>query len=207
MVPIVGAGLDREVTLTFDEGIVSGRVVVVPAGVPRAVDAGGERLAVMPVDPVMAPAAVVDEQATLTELGVLAEGLDTKAWDRLGDAVGLHLLHAGRPAAVEDAMSALAASSDENLPAEAIAAEVGMSLSRLQHLFSETVGTTMRSFRTWHRFRSIALHVQSGRTLTEAAHASGFYDSAHFTNTFTKTFGITPSFVFSDDLRIFVVDE
>jgi hypothetical protein len=40
---------------------------------------------------------------------------------------------------------------------ETIAKAVGLSTSRLEHLFKEQIGTPMRSFRTWCRFRAAAV--------------------------------------------------
>jgi AraC-like DNA-binding protein len=39
--------------------------------------------------------------------------------------------------------------------------------------------------------------LSEGMTLTDAALRAGFYDSAHFANTFRDTFGLSPSSVFS----------
>lgn len=84
----------------------------------------------------------------------------------------------------------------ESIPIESLAAQVDISPSRLAHLFKEEVGVPIRMFRTWYRLKNAVLFLKDGMTLTDAALRAGFYDSAHFTNTFRDTFGISPSVVF-----------
>lgn len=85
----------------------------------------------------------------------------------------------------------------DNIPIERLAGEVGISASRLAHLFKEQIGVPIRMFRTWYRLKSAVVNLRAGCSLTDAALRAGFYDSAHFTNTFRETFGLPPSVVFS----------
>lgn len=90
----------------------------------------------------------------------------------------------------------------ESIPIEELAASVHISPSRLAHLFKERVGVPIRMFRTWYRLKTAVTLIRDGVNLTEAALRAGFYDSAHFTNTFRDTFGLSPSVVFSAQRRI-----
>ncbi len=78
-------------------------------------------------------------------------------------------------------------------PVDALAASVGLSPSRLQHLFSEQMSVPMKSFVLWARMRRALLLIQSGVALTEVAHGLGFSDQAHFSRTFQGFFGVKPS--------------
>jgi AraC-like DNA-binding protein len=90
----------------------------------------------------------------------------------------------------------LIAETGESVPVEKLASQVGISASRLAHLFKEQVGIPIRMFRTWYRLKTAAHLLSEGKSLTDAALIAGFYDSAHFANTFRDTFGLTPSMVF-----------
>jgi AraC-like DNA-binding protein len=68
-----------------------------------------------------------------------------------------------------------------------------ISPSRLTHLFSEQVGIPFRRFVLWLRLRRAAEHVWRTRSLTEAAHAAGFSDLAHFSRVCRATFGVAPT--------------
>ena len=98
-------------------------------------------------------------------------------------------------------------SADQNLPAPTLADAVGLSVSRLEHLFVKHMGAPMRSYRTWLRFRAAALAMAEGATLTEAAHAAGFYDQAHFGRAFRQAFGIAPSLVLGPSVQICAVNQ
>ena len=45
----------------------------------------------------------------------------------------------------------------------------------------------------WLRLQRAAHCIQRGASLTEAAHAGGFTDSAHLSHAFRRSFGLTPS--------------
>jgi AraC-like DNA-binding protein len=114
--------------------------------------------------------------------------------------------HPRSPAADDEriqlVMRRLISEPGESIPIENLAAEVDISPSRLAHLFKEQVGVPIRMFRTWYRLKNAVLFLKDGMTLTDAALRAGFYDSAHFTNTFRETFGLSPSLIFSPQRKI-----
>ncbi|WP_141579316.1 AraC family transcriptional regulator [Actinomadura sp. WMMA1423] len=73
------------------------------------------------------------------------------------------------------------------------AAEVGLSITRLGHLFTDQLGLPYTAWRRWARLQHAMAAVHEGATLTEAAHAAGFTDSAHLTRVCRAMFGITPT--------------
>ncbi len=82
---------------------------------------------------------------------------------------------------------------EEDVRLSALAPRVGLSAGRLSHLFGEEVGLPLRPYILWLRLRRAAEHLQRGATLTQAAHAAGFTDSAHLSHAFRRTFGLAPS--------------
>jgi AraC family transcriptional regulator len=68
-----------------------------------------------------------------------------------------------------------------------------LSESRLRHLFVEQTGLPFKTYLLWLRLTRALEAFASGRSLTEAAHASGFSDSAHLSRTFRRMFGVAPS--------------
>ena len=81
------------------------------------------------------------------------------------------------------------------IPLKAMAAAVHLSPDRFRHLFMEETGVSFRAYLLWQRLEfSLAAYV-AGRTLTDAAYVGGFADSAHFSRTFKRMFGIAPASV------------
>ncbi len=75
------------------------------------------------------------------------------------------------------------------------AKEVGISSSRLTHLFTAQVGMPFRRFVLWSRIKTATEEVKQGRSMTDAAASAGFSDSAHFSRVFHDMFGLAPSAV------------
>lgn len=75
----------------------------------------------------------------------------------------------------------------------AAARSLGLSSSRLGHLFSAQVGLPFRPYALWLRLQGALAYLARGANLTEAAHGAGFADSAHLTRTFRRMFGVAPS--------------
>jgi AraC-like DNA-binding protein len=82
---------------------------------------------------------------------------------------------------------------DGDVRIEALAAHVGLSASRLAHAFRAAIGIPLRPYILWLRLQRAVTAIQSGMTLTEAAHEAGFADGAHLTRSFRRMFGIAPS--------------
>ncbi len=68
-----------------------------------------------------------------------------------------------------------------------------LSPDRFRHLFVEETGLQYRSYLLWLRLGRAVAAFANGQSLTEAAHAAGFADSAHLSRTFRRTFGLMPS--------------
>ncbi|TGK00964.1 AraC family transcriptional regulator [Leptospira semungkisensis] len=91
----------------------------------------------------------------------------------------------------------------ENLNIEELANLAGLSSSRLEHLFKEASGISLSEFKTWQRLKAASLAISNGENLTEAALSAGFYDSAHFTNSFKKTYGFAPSLFLNSKTKFY----
>ena len=83
-----------------------------------------------------------------------------------------------------------------------LARTVGLSEGRLVHLFSDEVGVPLRRYILWLRLRQVVYGWALTRSLTQAAHAAGFADSAHLSRTFRSMYGLRPSDVFRSDGRV-----
>lgn len=75
----------------------------------------------------------------------------------------------------------------------AVAERVALSPSRLGRLFNEQVGQSFPTYVRWARLRRAVEAVRDGASLTDAAHAAGFTDSAHANRVCHEMFGMSPS--------------
>lgn len=79
---------------------------------------------------------------------------------------------------------------DQPLSLESASQGIHLSPSRLRHLFVEQTGLAFQTYVLWLRLVSAVQAYSEGSSLTEAAHAAGFSDSAHFSRIFRRTFGL-----------------
>ena len=85
---------------------------------------------------------------------------------------------------------------DHQVTSAEIAAAVSLSPSRIAHLFREQSGLPLRRYMLWLRLCAALEQMAVSESLTDAAHAVGFADSAHLSRTFRQMHGITPSSLF-----------
>lgn len=82
-----------------------------------------------------------------------------------------------------------------------IAEHVGLSASRLRHLFREQLGLPVRQYLLWLRLRHAMQLWAQGNSLADIAHGAGFYDQAHFTRTLRRMTDYAPSVLMGEGLR------
>lgn len=94
---------------------------------------------------------------------------------------------------VEQVLRLLSSRMTETLRMEELAGAVGLSVSRLSHLFKEATGESVLEALNRMRIRQAAqLLEHTGRTATEAAHDVGFHNYNHFAAQFRKRMGVSP---------------
>lgn len=71
--------------------------------------------------------------------------------------------------------------------------QVGLSKSRLSHLFKEEVGVTIKQYLALEKMRKLYCYFQEQNSITEASLKAGFYSSSHGAATCKKMFGISLS--------------
>jgi len=74
-----------------------------------------------------------------------------------------------------------------------LAQQAGLSPRQMRHAFALEVGLSMRAYLRWKRLLRAAAAVEAGASLSAAAAAAGFADSAHLSRVFRDQFGITPT--------------
>lgn len=81
---------------------------------------------------------------------------------------------------------------DQPLRACDAAQVLGLSEGRFLHWFTQLHGLPFRPYVRWLRLQKALRCLAEGATLTAAAYASGFSDSAHLSRSFAASFGIAP---------------
>ena len=198
---------DGELMVTIEQPV-QRRAVLIPADVPHAFDATGRHIALLLVDPHSARGASLDRRARLVVGQDVANDLpsrfpprdvtapDAARWSdaalaALGAARGEVPLSAATRRAITYIEEAI-----DGVPRLADAARrIGISPTRLTHVFSQEVGIPFRRFVLWTRVKRAVEESRTGADLTRAAVAAGFSDSAHLSRTFRSMFGLSPSMV------------
>jgi AraC family transcriptional regulator len=82
---------------------------------------------------------------------------------------------------------------DQPVSLEEVAGAAHLSPERFRHLFVEETGMPLRTYLLWRRLLHVWTLLMDGQTLSAAAHAAGFADSAHLSRTARTMFGLPPS--------------
>jgi AraC-like DNA-binding protein len=182
-----------------------GTRVIVPADAPHRITAGAERGTAIYLDPESVAGAAADRRAHAygwadsTHSLPIDPGRETLA-DFVADVIDdlerddSHSPEEYRHAAVTEALHLLPSLIGAGPVRGAdVARHVGVSATRLTHLFTEQVGIPLRPYILWLRLHVAISRVRSGDDLTAAAGAAGFADSSQLTRTCRRTFGLAPS--------------
>lgn len=212
-VPVLLAGLYGAVRLRIADGPWQRcEAAAVPAGVNYEFDVEGQPLAVLYLEPQagrvdgLAPfvtnaretsGALLGKSALTASLRELYEARDGAAWagQSLEDlfTYSAHRARRDIDPRIARALSDLTIEAGPEMTAQHAAARVGLSSSRFQHLFAAEVGVPFRRYRVWLRLRHAIAEIIAGSTFTDAAHAAGFADQAHFSRAFRQAFGASAS--------------
>lgn len=180
-----------------------GMKVVVPADAPHRIEVGAQEGTVVFFEPESAPGRSAHRRAvqsgwtvapvlTPTRRRTLAAVVDDLV-EHLAPALTTDEATPRHPA-VDDALRLLPSLVAAGpVSGTDLATQVGLSVSRLTHLFTDQVGIPLRRYVLWSRLRLAVMRVQAGDDLTGAAHGAGFSDSAHLTRTTREMFGLPPS--------------
>lgn len=190
---------------------IPGPVAVVDPDRPHAVHSGRDHALVVFVEAESRAGLALRHRAVHTQLGsahpvaeVIGELLPDN-WSRAEEAVRRTLSLTGLPdvalplrwwrhPAVDQALLRLPDLVDDGPVAVGeLAKAIGMSASRLTHVFSTEVGVPLRSYAKWLRLVRATERLSDGASITEAAHEAGFADAAHLSRSFKAMFGLAPS--------------
>jgi AraC-like DNA-binding protein len=75
---------------------------------------------------------------------------------------------------------------------ESIARDCAVSAGHLARAFRRATGTSLHNFHVLLAVHKAKARLREGAPLIEAALDGGFYDQAHLTREFVRTFGMTP---------------
>jgi AraC-like DNA-binding protein len=95
----------------------------------------------------------------------------------------------------------------QQLSLKKLAVHVALSESRLSHLFKQEIGIPIQRYLLWYKVAETAFNIGRGMSLTEAADAAGFADSAHFSRTFRAMFGLTPSQILKRSKSVQIISD
>ncbi|MCY7308647.1 MAG: AraC family transcriptional regulator, partial [Rhodoferax sp.] len=82
---------------------------------------------------------------------------------------------------------------DQAVSLPEVAKAANLSPGRFRHLFLEETGMPLRTYVLWRRLLHVWTLLTNGETLSSAAHAAGFADSAHLSRTSRTMFWLPPS--------------
>lgn len=174
--------LDGELQLKIDGQIESGVLLVIPSLQAHEVPGDLGRCITLFGEP------LAFELGTLVALCEQAQGDVPRLLELLQQAPRRAL-----DPRLAKALQCIRTLDEQPLSATTLAQAAALSLSQLERLFSGSLGLSVRRLVLWQRLR-LALHsAVGGASLTTAALAAGFSDSAHLSRSMRQQFGVRPS--------------
>lgn len=78
---------------------------------------------------------------------------------------------------------------DVNRSLDELARSVGVSYTRMSHLFTQSLGISLRNYQLWLKIHNALNMLYAGATLTEIARTTGFADLAHLSRVSRQALG------------------
>jgi AraC-like DNA-binding protein len=103
---------------------------------------------------------------------------------------------------IDRAIAIIADCRDKRIRIPRLAAMVNLSQSRLQHLFREKTGISLKKYLLWKRMIDAVGILAKGRDLTFGSLEAGFFDLSHLSRNFKAMFGMSPRAVFKDSASV-----
>jgi len=104
--------------------------------------------------------------------------------------------------AVRKAVRIVGSLESARISADELASRVGLSKSRLLHVFKEDMGIPLRPYLQWLRCIDGITLLAGGTSVTDAALAAGFTDGAHFNRVLKRYVCLSPSAFTGERLRV-----
>jgi len=208
---IVVRGAPLYVRTGSGETLGPARGVLTTADVPHGIDARGDDMVIMFVDPESEAGARLRAAAS-SPITLLDEAQAEALWDLVGPyPCTVEAIQRWAPRAIDEIskgeceprsmhprvrvvlehLRTLPVSGDTSI--EALAEIAKLSTSRFMHVFTESVGVPLRTFILWRKVQRAVSGIAGSRSLAAVAHDAGFSDAAHMSRTFRRMFGVTPS--------------
>lgn len=80
---------------------------------------------------------------------------------------------------------------DANISLDQLASAVGLSYYRLSHLFSNSIGLSLRSYQLWLKLDHVWRLIEKGHNMTDIVKLAGFNDLPHMCHVFQGAFGVS----------------
>lgn len=204
----IAIGLDGDIQVTSDTRSISGTGIFIKPDVSHQLDSRGGRTINILIHPESIPGqALAQNLFTQESTGILKNIPDFPAnldCDSLKQfAISLwspFLPDEEKPkimdSRVREALDTIKTLPDMKISVDELAETVHLSASRFMALFRESTGIALRRYLLWRRLLVAFDCIMKGQSFTDAAHNSGFADSAHLSRTFKRMFGLTLQTVF-----------
>jgi AraC family transcriptional regulator len=211
----IALAMDSHVRMATPEGEWrTHRGAVVAPHLPHRFDGGGQRTAMLFVEPETAQgrallarygtSAIVDLPADIAEslvaplraaYGAAAtrQALIALGQDAVAALAGPVPVGLGVDPRIARAIAWVRSRLDAPISLNAAAAVANLSPSRFRHLFVAQTGASFRAYVLWARVETAVGAAMSGVSWTAAALDAGFADSAHLSRTCRRMFGISPA--------------
>ncbi len=197
-------GLDQPFRLQVDGQWRRTRAAVVAPDVPQALDPGSAAMWIAQLDPdsllwrALAPLVADDRSAdiALSKEMQLPAG-EAGCAEMRGYLSGLVKRVGHPPVALDDRVARVCESLRRDLPdkldVSALAVGVGLSSSRLSHLFRQQTGVPLRRFLLHLKMNRALTFWEPGKPVSHVAAEAGFYDQPHLVRTAREMFDALPS--------------